>query len=58
MKHLKNKELKERLVINHIIILVNVFGVDVRYYFTVLQDREKSLTLLLKTFLIYSTLYA
>ena len=28
MKHLKNKELKERLVINHIIILANVFNVD------------------------------
>ena len=33
----KGKELKERLVINHIIILVNVFNVDA-VYSTVLQD--------------------
>ena len=46
------KELKERLVINHIIILANVFGVDAATTLLFFKI-EKNHWPLLKTFLIY-----
>ena len=48
----KGKELKERLVINHIIILVNVFGVDAATTLLFFKI-ERNHWPLLKTFLIY-----
>ena len=48
----KGKELKERLVINHIIILVNVFGVDAATTLLFFKI-ERNHWPLLKTFLVY-----
>ena len=48
----KGKELKERLVINHIIILANVFGVDAATTLLFFKI-ERNHWPLLKTFLIY-----
>ena len=48
----KGKELKERLVINHIIILANVFGVDAATTLLFFKI-ERNHWPLLKTFLVY-----
>ena len=48
----KGKELKERLVINHIIILGNVFGVDAASTLLFFKI-ERNHWPLLKTFLVY-----
>jgi len=51
-KYLNNKELKERLIINHIIILNNLFGVDAatRMLFFKIDKKYWSQ---LKTFLVF-----
>ena len=50
-RYLTNGELKERLILNHIIILYNVFGIDAtRILFYKMDEKCYSL---LKTFLVY-----
>lgn len=51
-KYLEGKDLRERLILNHIIILYNVFGVEAatRILFLKTNDQERSV---LKTFLIF-----
>ena len=51
-KYKKTKLLKERLILNHIILLYNVFGVEActRILFYKIDDRDYDI---LKTFLIY-----
>lgn len=50
-KYTKNNDLKERLILNHIIILYNVFGRNAtRILFYKIDEKEYSM---LKTFLVY-----
>jgi hypothetical protein len=51
-KYKKTKLLKERLILNHIILLANVFGVEAatRILFYKIDDRDYDI---LKTFLLY-----
>ena len=51
-KHINGTEINERLILNHIIVLSNVFGVDftTRMLFLKLDKNQYSM---LKTFLVY-----
>jgi len=52
IKYYKNREIKERLVINHLIVIYNVFGANLATRILFYKVDEKYYTIL-KTFLIY-----
>jgi len=52
IKYHKNKEIKERLVINHLIVIYNVFGANLATRILFYKVDEKYYTIL-KTFLIF-----